>query len=267
MPVIQVIPTTKAKNAAPGWAYVYEPVIDPSRMPLNADGGPRSAQTKRAAAKTATDIIIGANTKSQASRVRARLLELGKDNGSHSEVAIPDAIKRDIAEARWKIGLDKKGGGAAKMSPNVRKILGSEKNWAHHVADVQAELELSKQNETSDRRKAKATAPTTIVEDVEMVDAEDEADEEEQSPTEIEEERLLQVVVPQIPSQAVLEALVKGPPLTYAVAAAGESTSKVPLRRFCAMCGYWGKIRCTFCGDFVCGLNCKRIHDTAEHGR
>jgi hypothetical protein len=225
MPIIQVIPTTKAQTAAPGWAYVYEPVVDPSRLPLTT-GGPRSAQTKRAAARTATDIIIGANTKDQAKRIRERLIELGRDNPSKHEVSVPDSVRKEMADARWKVGLDKKGGGAAKMTPAVRKVLGSEKNWAHHAADVAAELELELQTEASNRRKSKAAPVATIQEDVEMVDGEEEDEEDEKSPIEIEEERLLEVVVPQMPSQAVLERLTKAPPLTYAAAAAPRSIHK-----------------------------------------
>lgn len=265
MPLIQVIPTAKAKNAAPGWAYVLEPIIDPSRLPLSAEGGPRSGN-KRAAARTATDIILGANTKSQATKVRTRLEALAKDNPSHSEIILPDNIKKELAEAKWKKGLDKPGAPPAKMTPNVRKILGSDKTWAHHAADVQAELDLMKQNEDNVRRKSKVVSTPLVLGDVDMIDAVDEIDEDDQSPAQIEELQLMHAHVPQMPSQATLDELTKTMPLAYAAAAAGPSKSTVPPKRFCAMCGYWGKIRCTVCGDFICGLNCKRTHDGAEHG-
>ena len=74
-----------------------------------------------------------------------------------------------------------------------------------------------------------------------------------------EDEPLLKIHLPSAPSDAVLEALVSGPPLSYNGARAAPSTGR-PQRHFCEICGYWGTIKCMKCGIRVCGLECKNAH-------
>lgn len=74
-----------------------------------------------------------------------------------------------------------------------------------------------------------------------------------------EDEPLLKIHLPSAPSDAVLEALVSGPPLSYNGARAAPSIGR-PQRHFCEICGYWGTIKCMKCGVRVCGLECKNAH-------
>lgn len=74
-----------------------------------------------------------------------------------------------------------------------------------------------------------------------------------------EDEPLLKIHLPSAPSDAVLEALVSGPPLSYNGARAAPSSGR-PSRHFCEICGYWGTIKCLKCGVRVCGLECKNAH-------
>ncbi|KAL2402348.1 hypothetical protein ABEF95_001241 [Exophiala dermatitidis] len=90
--------------------------------------------------------------------------------------------------------------------------------------------------------------------------------------------------VPKMPSERVMQALLAEPPLSYTAARAKplEETSGIsatstsagsvsgsglflpkPPRWFCAVCGYWGKLRCKYgCGERVCGLlECWRAHE------
>ncbi|OCT53501.1 hypothetical protein CLCR_10454 [Cladophialophora carrionii] len=91
--------------------------------------------------------------------------------------------------------------------------------------------------------------------------------------------------LPKMPSERVMQALLAEPPLSYTAARAnpldgppdqngtgtafamrtGNSTLMAkPERRFCAVCGYWGKVRCKYgCGERVCGLlECWRSHES-----
>ncbi len=72
---------------------------------------------------------------------------------------------------------------------------------------------------------------------------------------------LLRSYIPAAPSEAVLRALVSAPPLSYTAARALPSSSGRPQRRFCEICGYWGRVKCLKCGARVCGLECKGVHD------
>lgn len=75
-------------------------------------------------------------------------------------------------------------------------------------------------------------------------------------------EPLLKSSVPKPPSERVMAALLAEPPLSYSAARAKPSTLGQPPRSFCAICGYWGKIRCKKCGERTCGLlECYQLHD------
>ena len=85
--------------------------------------------------------------------------------------------------------------------------------------------------------------------------------------------------LPKMPSDRVMHALLAEPPLSYAAArakpleGADNSTFAIrtgsnalvakPQRWFCAVCGYWGKVRCKRgCGERVCGLlECWKAHE------
>lgn len=75
-------------------------------------------------------------------------------------------------------------------------------------------------------------------------------------------EALLRSRVPDMPSDAELRALLAGPPLSYSQArgAWGEEDVRYPVRVFCSICGYWGKVRCVKCGTRVCALECMESH-------
>ncbi|KIW49765.1 hypothetical protein PV05_11414 [Exophiala xenobiotica] len=85
--------------------------------------------------------------------------------------------------------------------------------------------------------------------------------------------------IPKMPSDRVMQALLAEPALSYTAARAkplegADSTTfgmrtgnnmllAKPQRWFCAVCGYWGKVRCKRgCGERVCGLmECWRGHE------
>jgi len=71
---------------------------------------------------------------------------------------------------------------------------------------------------------------------------------------------LLKSRVPPMPSREEIAELMGAPPLTYLEARARVEEGARPPRRFCDMCGYWGRVRCTKCGTRVCALECLRTH-------
>ncbi|KAL1842376.1 hypothetical protein VTJ49DRAFT_5441 [Mycothermus thermophilus] len=77
--------------------------------------------------------------------------------------------------------------------------------------------------------------------------------------------------VPPFPSDDELRALMTAPPLNYLEARAtwdgsgdgtdvGDQGSRYPVRVFCAVCGYWGRVKCMKCGTRVCALECLETH-------
>jgi len=67
--------------------------------------------------------------------------------------------------------------------------------------------------------------------------------------------------LPCLPTAQELQALLAAPPLSYSSSRAAPSTSTAPPRRFCEMCGYWGRAKCMKCGARVCGIECRDAHE------
>jgi zinc finger HIT domain-containing protein 1 len=249
MPTIEILPQVNPSHVAPGWAYVPETAApDPTKTLAPKKIG------KRTAARSAIDAITGAHTKTQATKIRARLDELAADNPGKAEVVVPAAIAKEINEGKWKItkGAGKTVGagssGLGKQTPNVKKILGSQKGWLHHAQDEAARLEQMSEKQ----RAAKDLISPEILQT-------------NSSATSTEERELLATRIAEPPSEQTIEALLKAPPLSWVAAGAKESRSTAPPRKFCSMCGYWGKVKCAVCGTYVCGLGCKVTHDATEH--
>lgn len=68
--------------------------------------------------------------------------------------------------------------------------------------------------------------------------------------------------IPGMPSMKEIEKLLAQPPLTYAEARGPwvEEDRRKPVRVFCEVCGYWGRVKCTRCGGRVCALECLGVH-------
>ncbi len=68
--------------------------------------------------------------------------------------------------------------------------------------------------------------------------------------------------IPGMPSQEEINRLLAAPPLTYNEARGPwvEEDMRKPVRQFCEVCGYWGRVKCTRCGGRVCALECLNVH-------
>lgn len=68
--------------------------------------------------------------------------------------------------------------------------------------------------------------------------------------------------IPPMPTQEEIEELLAAPPLTYNEARGPlvEEDRRKPIQTFCEVCGYWGRARCTRCGGRICALDCLQVH-------
>lgn len=73
---------------------------------------------------------------------------------------------------------------------------------------------------------------------------------------------LLKSRIPVLPSNEEVERLLAIPALGYVEARGGwmEEDRRKPVRKFCEVCGYWGRVRCGRCGGRVCALECLGVH-------
>ncbi|KAL8672858.1 MAG: hypothetical protein Q9168_002696 [Polycauliona sp. 1 TL-2023] len=253
MPGIEVLPNSTSISA-PGWAYVPDLGFDPSKTAIQPSGA------RKRAARTA-GLTAGDTTARQQNATLKHLLELDKDNSRDVQIPVP---------ARFK----DKTGPKVKTTPNVRRILTSQKTFANHLADEEAALA------TQEQQVASATAPiprtagagrrsSTVVPEHSAAEGPS-APSTRHAPVEKAGRRgsedvggsnpLLRSYIPQMPSETVMEALLAGPPLSYNAARSAPPVGKPP-RHFCEICGYWGSVKCLKCGARVCGLDCKNAHD------
>ncbi|KAL8930721.1 MAG: hypothetical protein Q9208_000262 [Pyrenodesmia sp. 3 TL-2023] len=259
MPGIEVLPNSTSISA-PGWAYVPDNGYDPSKAAIQPSGA-----RKRAA--RAAGIGGGDTTTRQHNATLRHLAELDKDN--HRDVQIP-------VPARFK----EKTGPKYKTTPNVRRILASQKTFANHLADEEAALVSQDQQAVSAPTRAPASTvgrkaslgrrASTAAPEPPLI---------EETPTRLDkphvtigasetpcsedpgaQDPLLKSYIPEMPSEFVMDALLAGPPLSYNAARSAPSVGK-PQRQFCEICGYWGTVKCLRCGARVCGLKCKNTHD------
>ncbi|KAH7326502.1 hypothetical protein B0I35DRAFT_422906 [Stachybotrys elegans] len=254
-----VIELASAKTtSAPGWAYV------PDTGPSNANA---LQPTNRKRARNAPGLSLSSLSARQEARIRKEVEALDKD--SSKDAAIPLPVKSGRAQS--------------KHTPNVRKILQSQKTFTNYLDDY---LAMQALNDTSMNPVARPSGPSNASkrqapgkkeaaaaatdkqpaksQDVQMIDtnaapilpppynpppASHPGD----------DDPLLASRVPELPTDEELRQLLSHPPLAY-VEASGTWEEKYPMRVFCEVCGYWGRVRCMKCGTRLCALDCLDTH-------
>lgn len=276
-PYIEELPTAQTKQA-PGFAWVAVSGEDPSK-----NWGTTNRKRQRASGLGQSESQREALSARQQREVERKVKELNSEGFSAREVAIPT-----------KKGGPGSGGAAVKVgkTSNTKKILGSGKVFAHYLDDEEAEIartggrglgedtavaaavstqrasktpiarrkpqQQQVQREGSSLSVSPAPMPSLLRESSSAaaiapplamdVDEDDEDDED----------------LPPLPSQAEMDALLNAPPLTYNQArSAPPPPGAPPPRKFCEICGFWGRVKCMKCGNMVCSVLCKDAHD--EH--
>lgn len=156
--------------------------------------------------------------------------------------------------------------GSKKTTPNVRRILMSQKTFANHLADEEAII-AQQQNTGSFGVAPRAQLAKVVLNPKGSAASEFQSTSSvpPQAPkTPLDDEPLLKSYIPSAPSAEVMEALLSGPPLSYNAARTAPPLVGKPQRHFCEICGYWGTIKCMKCGARVCGLECKIGHDDSR---
>lgn len=158
--------------------------------------------------------------------------------------------------------------GSKKTTPNVRRILMSQKTFANHLADEEAAL--AQQHHIGSSTAVPRAQGAKLVPNLKR-SATSETNSTTKGPVAtlaprdpLDDEPLLKSYVPTAPSGEEMEALLSGPPLSYNAARTAPPPSGMPQRQFCEICGYWGTIKCVKCGARVCGLECKIGHDDSR---
>ena len=268
-------------TSAPGWAYV-------------PDTGPQSAAAiqptnrKRARNTNAPSANVGDLSARQEARKQKEAEKLDKDGNRDNTIPIPSRPGKGIVLAitRWGKVQEETNGPLTerKHTANVRKILQSQKTFANHLDDYTAlqaltESNLSTSNGNQSRRAAgtagnSTTANTAANTSHEIQDIDNHPmlqgpiipppslDPPPSLPGNT--DPMLMTALPPMPSEEEMKRLLAHPPLTYLEARGqweeGNVEGGYPVRRFCEVCGYWGRVRCMKCGTRVCALECLGQH-------
>ncbi|MCJ1424942.1 hypothetical protein MMC29_002830 [Sticta canariensis] len=235
MPQIEVVPNSTSVSA-PGWAYVPDNGYDPSKVAIQPTGA------RKRAARTST-LASGDSTTRQQNAVLKHLAELDRDNHHNLHIPVPIKLKDSANKAS-----------KSKVTQNVRRILTSQKTFANHLADEEASLASQEQNSSavgpsraslsrpakigsSRKRSSAGRASTTpsVASQTDTAEASATKVPEETSYSAVqasnEDDPLLMTYVPAAPSDAIMEALLSDPALSYNAARAAPLLGK-PQRHF-----------------------------------
>ncbi len=263
MPQVDVVPNSTSISA-PGWAYVADNGYDPSKAAIQPSGA-----RKRAA--RASGIAGGNSTARQQNAVLKHIAELDRDNYRDVQITIPNKSRESAPKAKVS---------KSKTTTNVRRILMSQKTFANHLADEEAALAAQNQNTvvvstprasvskpagtpSTFKRSSTLEVQPSLSTGAHPTGSQPSSAAAAAPPPSKDpgaEDPLLKSYIPSAPSEAVIEALLCAPPLSYNAACAAPPTGK-PQRHFCEICGYWGLIKCMKCGARYCSLVCKGPHD------
>ncbi|KAL8835007.1 MAG: hypothetical protein Q9170_003497 [Blastenia crenularia] len=225
MPGIEILPNSTSISA-PGWAYVPDNGYDPSKAAIQPTGA------RKRAART-TGITGGDTTTRQNNATLKHLAELDKDNYKDVQIPVPARFKEKV-------------GSKTKTTPNVRRILASQKTFANHLADEEAAI--ASQGDQAVPASIRASAPlqgpkASIGRRASTLASEPPSADDVQRSTEKphmslgisrnvtaedpgSRDPLLRSYIPVMPSEGVMEALLAVPPLSYNAARAAPSVGK-----------------------------------------
>ncbi|AEO53993.1 hypothetical protein MYCTH_2136876 [Thermothelomyces thermophilus ATCC 42464] len=250
--VIEIASTTT--KTTPGWAYVPDtgPTPPAALQPTN----------RKRAARNQPALSLSDLSAREETRLRKDLEALDRDSNRDVNIPIPP-----------RPGANSKGDDARnKHTPNVRKILQSQKTFANHLDDYHAMLALAESNPAAaaalNPAQAKPSTPSAAASKSASPAPAASAilppyGRSPPPPHPGDADPLLVSRVPPFPSDDELRALMTAPPLSYLEARAGwdeDGPGRYPVRVFCAVCGYWGRVKCMKCGTRVCALDCLEAH-------
>lgn len=248
---------------------VSGPVVDPSK-----DWGTTNRKRSRTTGLNQSESQKEALSARQQREVERKIKDLNSDSAKDVQIPIP---KKSQSTG----GLHRAG-----KTPGTKKILASGKTFAHYLDDEEAEIARTGRRDGDVEPQATATHRASKTPLARRKPQREESSMsgspapsgpappallQQQSTSALTETFLMDVEtdetdssIPPLPSQAEMDALLNAPPLTYNQArSAPPPASAPPPRKFCEICGYWGRVKCMKCGNMTCSVHCKDTHD--EH--
>ncbi|KAL4803765.1 hypothetical protein BDV18DRAFT_39074 [Aspergillus unguis] len=287
---VEVLPNSST-HATPGWTYVADKGFDPAKAAM----APTTGRKRGIRDPGRTDV-----SSRQANAIVRHLAELDRENHRDVAIAIParkDAQPRESATrgTRTKVTSnvrrilqsqktfrnyldDEEAALAQASSTGVSATAAAQRLPANRITKPSSS---SRRSSTPARAKKDTPAPkpsdtttSTAETDIQKTQPQPQTDEDQKKDepdnhlikSQYDNDPLLKSYIPPAPSERIMRALLAEPPLSYNASRAGPPiTGKAP-RRFCCICGYWGKIRCRNCHQRTCGIECYKTHEDSRCG-
>ncbi|CEL05436.1 hypothetical protein ASPCAL06554 [Aspergillus calidoustus] len=284
---VEVVPNTTTSHATPGWTYVPDKGFDPAKAAI----APSLGRKRGIRDPARTDV-----SSRQTNAIVRHLAELDRENHRDVAISVPARQLKDAAGR----------GTRTKTTSNVRRILQSQKTFRNYLDDEEAalaqaassttgstasqRLPLNKITKPSSSRRSSTPATTPrpdpatarLKKDLPppasqkpSADDNTSSNNQEHDPqdpgnglikSQHDNDPLLKSYIPTAPSERIMRALLSEPPLTYNASRAGPPITGKSARKFCCICGYWGKIRCRNCHQRTCGIECYKVHEDSRCG-
>ncbi|KAL2799101.1 hypothetical protein BJX66DRAFT_273726 [Aspergillus keveii] len=284
---VEVVPNSTTSHATPGWTYVPDKGFDPAKAAI----APSLGRKRGIRDPARTDV-----SSRQTNAIVRHLAELDRENHRDVAISVPARQLKDAAGR----------GTRTKTTSNVRRILQSQKTFRNHLDDEEAalaqaassttastaaqRLSLNKITKSSSSRRSSTPATTPRPDPATARSKKDLPSPASQKPSttdnttstnqehdsrdpgngliksQHDNDPLLKSYTPTAPSERIMRALLSEPPLTYNASRAGPPVTRKSARKFCCICGYWGKIRCRNCHQRTCGIECYKVHEDSRCG-
>ena len=256
-PHIEELPIAQSRQA-PGFAWVA--VAGPSEDPAK-NWGTSNRKRARFSAAGQTESQKEALSARQQKEIERKLKELNSDNSKDVQIPVP---KKEAGGS---------GAQRAGKTPNTKKILASGKTFAHYLDDEEAEIartgrrdgdvEVVSTSAVQQRASKTPLARRGLGNESSMENSPAPGQSSSRATggsqgAEIDGSDEIETD----PSEGEIQALLNAPPLTYNQArSAPPPADAPPPRRFCEVCGYFGRAKCMKCGVMTCSVMCKDAHD------
>ena len=306
MPLIEELPLSAPRQAQPGWAYVPDTTLNPiaafqpGQRKRGRTGQPSAATTSAKQQKAIDqrlrdlekenykDVHIpipkregsARAGKKMTSNVRRILgynrtfahylddMESALANGERVHYALPSIHPSHINDAPQ--STSRKDSKRKSMPPPPTRRPSSASK-AKSKAAVKKEQETDADTEMLDPPSSPSTTRTPSSPQIKPASQTQPTDETPSYPPAWDTEPLLtSTSLAPNPTARVMALLISEPPLSYTAARAKplDPEKELPVRHFCVMCGYWGKVKCRKCGERCCGsLECWRGHEAGGCGQ
>ncbi|KAL2815779.1 hypothetical protein BDW59DRAFT_153699 [Aspergillus cavernicola] len=291
---VEIIPNTSS-TATPGWTYVRDKGFDPAKAAIAPSLG-----RKRGIRDTGRTELSSRQTNA----IVRHLAELDRENPNNAPLVPVPARQRDPSRADASRGTRTKTTSNVRRvlqsQKTFRNYLDDEEAALAQAASTPGgpgasqRLPLNKITKPSSSRRSSTPAktprpePSRSKKDIPLPSSSrnpsdntipsesqpqpqirQDAEQSDSSliTSQYDSDPLLKSYIPPAPSERLMHTLLSEPPLTYNASRAGSPITGKSTRRFCCLCGYWGKIRCRRCHQRTCGgMKCYKTHEESRCG-